>query len=143
VTRHRTTTVLGASVIAMLAAGGEAAGFKVVVHSSVPVATLSRAAVSNAFLKRTEKWPDGSSIVPVDQAHDSPVRQAFSKEILERSVAMVDAFWQRQVFSGHGTPPLTRATDAEVVAYVRSVPGAIGYVSAGADTTGVREIRVE
>ena len=30
-------------------------------------------------------------------------------------------------------PPLERTTDAEVLEYVPSTPGAIGYVSAGAE----------
>jgi hypothetical protein len=38
---------------------------------------------------------------------------------------------------------LTKASDADVVAYVRSIAGAIGYVSAGADTSGLKEIRLE
>jgi ABC-type phosphate transport system substrate-binding protein len=141
--RWRSTVVVAAGVIVALVQQAEAAGFKVVAHPSVPVASLSRTAVSAAFLKKTEKWPDGTAIVPVDQAHDSPLRQTFSQAIHERSVAMIDAFWQKQVFSGRATPPLTKAGDAEVVAYVRSNPGAIGYVSAGADSSGLKEIRLE
>ncbi len=71
------------------------------------------------------------------------MRQSFTREIHEKSVENLDAFWQRQVFSGRATPPPAKASDAEVIAYVRSAPGAIGYVSAGASTTGVKEIRLE
>jgi ABC-type phosphate transport system substrate-binding protein len=120
----------------------EAASFKLVAHPSVPVASLSRSAASSAFLKRTENWPDGTPLVPVDQAHDSVVREAFSHDIHNRSVSMIDAFWQKQVFSGRATPPVTRTSDAEVVAFVRSVPGAIGYVTAGTDISGLKEIRL-
>jgi ABC-type phosphate transport system substrate-binding protein len=121
----------------------EAASFRLIAHPSVPVTSLSRSEVTSAFLKRTEKWPNGMPIVPVDQAHDSRLRESFSRDILERSVPMIDAFWQKQVFSGRGTPPTTKGSDAEVVAFVRSVPGAIGYVSAGTDIGDLKEIRIE
>ena len=35
-----------------------------------------------------------------------------------------------------------RASDDEVLAFVRATPGAIGYVSAGASTSGVKVITV-
>jgi hypothetical protein len=71
------------------------------------------------------------------------MRQMFCREVLERSVAAVDAYWQRQVFSGRATPPVTKRSEADVIAFVRGVAGAIAYVSPGADTAGVKEIRVE
>jgi ABC-type phosphate transport system substrate-binding protein len=126
-----------------LAQPGEGAGFKVVAHPSVSVTSLSRSALSAVFLKKTEKWPDGAAAVPVDQAHDSALRETFSRDVHGRSVAMIDSFWQKQVFSGRGTPPLAKPGDAEVIAYVRSTPGAVGYVSAGAESPGLKEIRVE
>ena len=135
--------VLGLSSISMLGTSGAAAGFKLVAHPSVQATSMSRAVVSAAFLKKTDKWPDGTAIVPVDQGRDSALREAFSKDVHEKSLAMIDAYWQKQVFSGRGSPPTTRNSDAEVLAFVRSTTGAIGYVSAGADTTGLKEIRIE
>lgn len=140
---HRSALIALLAACAALAAAADANTFKIVAHPSVPVASLSRAAVSAAFLKKTDKWPDGTAIVPVDQAHDSSVRHAFCRQIHDRSLAVVDAFWQKQVFSGRATPPLTKPNDAEVIAYVRSVPGAIGYVSTSTESTGLKEIRVQ
>ncbi len=138
-------SLLAAATAAALTLGGDAmaAGFKVVVHPSVPVASLSRAGISSAFLKKTDKWPDGTPLVPVEQPHDSPLRQLFCREVHGRGIAMIDAYWQKEVFSGRATPPLTKANDAEVIAYVRSVRGAIGYVSAAAETADLKEIRIE
>jgi ABC-type phosphate transport system substrate-binding protein len=143
---YRAALVATAGVIVALVAPTraiEAASFRLAAHPSVPVTSLSRAAVSSLFLKKTEKWPNGIPAVPVDQAHDSPLRESFSRDIHERTVAMIDAFWQKQVFSGRATPPTTKGNDAGVLAFVRSVPGAVGYVSAGADIGGLREIRLE
>ncbi len=81
--------------------------------------------------------------MPVDQSRESPLRQAFCRDVLEKSQAMLDSYWQKQVFSGRSSPPPTRKGDGEVISYLRGTAGAIGYVSAGADTTGLKEIRIE
>jgi ABC-type phosphate transport system substrate-binding protein len=39
--------------------------------------------------------------------------------------------------------PKTLGTDAEVVAFVERTKGAIGYVSAGASTAGVKTLEVK
>jgi hypothetical protein len=139
----RPALLAAATTLLALAAAASAGDYKIIAHPSVPVATLSRATVSSYFLKKIERWPDGTPVAPVDQAPGSPLRQSFARQIHEKSVENLDAFWQRQVFSGRATPPPTKASDAEVIAYVRSAPGSIGYVSAGASTTGVKEIRLE
>jgi hypothetical protein len=139
----RPVLLAAATSLLALAAAASAGDYKVIAHPSVPVSSLSRATVSSYFLKKIERWPDGTPVAPVDQAPGSSVRQSFSREIHEKSSENLDAFWQRQVFSGRAAPPPAKAGDAEVIAYVRSSPGAIGYVSSGASTTGVKEIRVE
>jgi ABC-type phosphate transport system substrate-binding protein len=135
--------VVGAAALAVAWTAEARVSFKLVANPSVPVSSLTRAAASKAFLKKTEKWPDGTAVVPIDQARGSSTRESFCREVHDRSTAMIDAFWQKQVYSGRGTPPLTKGSDREVIEFVRSVPGAIGYVSANADTSGVKEIPLE
>jgi ABC-type phosphate transport system substrate-binding protein len=119
-----------------------AAGFKVVAHPAVPVDSLSRSDVSRVFLKKQIRWSSGASAVPVDQAADSSVRGAFSKAIHQKPTAAIVAYWQKQVFSGRDVPPATRGSDSEVLAFVKATPGAIGYVSPGASTAGVKVIEI-
>ena len=136
------------SLAAVLAAGLSvgtvaAPGFKVVANASVPTRTLSRDSVAQIFTKKNVKWPDGSRVVPVDLPVGSKTRESFSQTVHGKGSAVVDAFWQKQLFSGRDLPPLTKASDAEMVSYVRVTTGAIGYVSAEADTTGAKLIEVE
>ena len=56
--------------------------------------------------------------------------------MLHKSVSAVKSYWQQQIFSGRGVPPTERSTDSEVLAYVRSNPNAIGYVSSAAALGG-------
>jgi ABC-type phosphate transport system substrate-binding protein len=135
---------LVAVLIAGLSAGTVAAsGFKVIANTSVPTRTLRRDAVAQIFTRKNVKWPDGSQVVPVDLPVGSKTRESFSQAVHGKGSAVVDAYWQKQLFSGRDLPPLTKANDADVLSYVRSTAGAIGYVSAETDVSGAKIIEVE
>jgi ABC-type phosphate transport system substrate-binding protein len=138
----RLPLVVGALTAFTLAATGSR-GFKVVANPTVPTRSLTRAALAQVFMKRSMRWPDGTAAVPVDLPLGSRTREAFSLEVHGKGSAAIDAFWQKQLFAGRDLPPLTKASDAEVVAYVRANTGAIGYVSPDTDTSGAKLIDVE
>lgn len=114
------------------ARGGDASGFKVVVHASNSLTTMAAADLGQLFLKRTTRWAGGATVVPVDQPTSSAARDAFSRQVLGKPVVAMEAYWAKQLFSGQGTPPLIKPSDREVIAYVRDNPGAVGYVAADA-----------
>ena len=119
------------------------AQYKVIVNNSNTVSSLTKSEVSNYLLKKRTKWRSGTSIAPVDLSSKSSVRATFSKAVHRKTTAQVRAFWQQSVFSGKATPPREMKSDTEVVKFVKTNKGAIGYVSAGANTTGVKVISVK
>ena len=122
---------------AQLVAGRTDAPFVVVVSASNPVSSITRDQASKLFLKKTPTWDNGrGEVVPVDQPEGSAVREAFTKAVLRKSVSAVKSYWQQQIFSGRGVPPTEKASDSEVINYVRSNPNAIGYVSPSAVSGG-------
>jgi len=119
-------------------------GYKVVVNSANTVSTLSRDSLSRIFLKKTTTWPNGQTAAPVDQATNAPSRRAFSKAILGRAPYEVAAYWNQMIFSGRGLPPPTKASDSEVLAFVRNNVNAIGYVAGDAKLgEGVKVVTVQ
>ena len=116
--------------------------FKLVVNSANPVTSIDRKDAAKFFVKRSTSWDDGESVSPVDQAPDSSVRESFSESVHGRSVTAVKSFWQKQIFSGRSVPPPEVTGDAAVIDYVKKNRGAIGYVSADADTNGVKTVTV-
>ena len=78
------------------------AGFQVIVHPSVAGKTITKAALADIFTGKAKRWGDGRDVLPVDLTETSPVREAFS-----------------------------RKTDEDVIAYVATHPGAVGYVAEG------------
>lgn len=120
----------------------ERGAFRVIVHADNAAAELSRTTAGNFFLKKQGRWTDDNRVEPIDLEPDSPTREAFSRSVLRRDVRSVLRYWQRQIFSGFDVPPPEVASDAEVIAFVASHRGAIGYVSSNARLEGVRELRI-
>lgn len=118
--------------------------FVVVVHTSNGVASMDRKRVSKIFLKQLKRWPEEPGpkssdqkepveTRPVDQKAGAAVRESFTREIHGKKMSAIESYWQRMIFSGRDVPPDELPGDSEVLAFVRLDPGAIGYVSAGAD----------
>ena len=137
-------STLTALVLALLAAPvvSAEARFRVIVHAQVKGTQIPRAALTSIFLKRAAKWGDGSAVRPVDQSLRSPLRRSFTVDVLQQDLMEIQIYWQREILSGHVPPPV-KASDDEIVSFVASTPGAIGYVSPGtAIPDSVREIAV-
>lgn len=128
---------------ALLAAAPAAAAddFKVVVHPENPATEVDRATASGLFLKKHLRWDDGIAVQPVEPALPR-LRQAFAEQVHKKSPNAVRSYWNQLIFSGRDVPPLERSGDAEVLAYVRANRGAVGYVSATAETSGVKVLTV-
>lgn len=125
--------VLSILVIAALASGtvpvvSADAPYRVIVNPSVKGSQIPRSALSSIFLKQAVRWGDGSTAVPVDQSVRSAVRSEFTGEVLKQGLVEVQIYWQRQMAKGQ-VPPQVKTSDEEIVAFVASTPGAIGYVS--------------
>jgi len=78
-------------------------------------------------------WDTRKPVLPVDQTADSPVRRTFTKQVHRRTIASVQTYWQQQTFAGRGVAPPERASDVDVLNYIRQFPNGIGYVTADAD----------
>jgi len=135
---------LAVAAVALLARPAAAQGFVVVVNEANPTASLPKAKVAQLFLKQDTKWDSGKTVAPVDLAKGAAAREAFSKAVLGRPLAAVESFWQQQIFAGNDVPPPTRPSDAEVLAFVKGNPNAIGYVAAGtALGAGVKAVAIQ
>jgi ABC-type phosphate transport system substrate-binding protein len=123
--------VLIAALAPAAAPSPASTAYRVIVHHEVKGARIARGTLSSIFLKQVPRWGDGSPIFPIDQSVRSDVRRSFSGDVLNQGVAEVQLYWQRKMSTGVIPPPV-KTSDEDVVAFVGSTPGAIGYVSAAA-----------
>ena len=129
------------TIVAMETSYGQT--YKVIVNNTNPISSIDKSELSDYFMKKETKYLNGKRIVPVDQKGNSSVRKSFTSEVHNKSVTAVKSFWQQAVFQGKDTPPVEKSSDGAVIADVANNPGAIGYVSMGTETSGVKTISIK
>lgn len=87
-------------------------------------------------LKKTF-WADASPVVPVNREVSSVERTKFSEAVFNLPPQELAEYWNRLTFQGK-LPPLIQTSDQAVLGFVRSVPGAIGYINLEQAPTGVK-----
>ena len=137
-------TLALAALVATGAASGRSGGaFQVIVHPSNPVREVDRQFLRDAFLKRAQRWPHDATVRPVDLTRDKAARQAFSREVLGKSIPEVKSYWYQQIFSGKAVPPPEVDSDAAAIAHVLRHPGGVGYLSPDASPGTAKVVTVK
>lgn len=115
------TGLVTAVLMALLAQASASAG-EVIAHSTV---SLSADEIRDVFLG--EKQFAGSlKLVPVD---NTAIQSEFLSAVLQTDAQKYSARWLRKTFREGLAAPARKGSDAEVIEFVRSTPGAVGYVS--------------
>jgi ABC-type phosphate transport system substrate-binding protein len=124
--------------------GFRGGSYKVIVNTMQTATTIDKSVLADIFQGKTTRWRDGSRITAVDHSSQSPLRVAFTKEILGETMASAMAYWVRQISGGGARPPVVKAKDDDVIALIASTPGGIGYVSEEATLPAtVKAIKVQ
>ena len=113
----------------------------IVANKDVPANSLAANDVKQIFLGNKTSWDNGDKIVFVVQDR-TDAGDAFLKAYVQKSVSQYENYWKKQVFTGKGKAPQSFESDQAVVEFVAQTPGAVGYVSSGADTRNVKTVAV-
>lgn len=103
--------------------------YKIIVHSSNPITSISKKEIMDIFLKKATSWKGGQKVNPVDLTLDSPVRMQFTKAIFGKSTEVIGAYWNHKYYAGLDTPPPMEKSDVDILNYVNNNKNAIGYIS--------------
>jgi ABC-type phosphate transport system substrate-binding protein len=85
-------------------------------------------------------WPDGSSVLALDQKAESEVRNSFYSSVIGKSPANMHAIWSQNIFTGKGLPPKVAPTDGDVKRTIAANKNAIGYIRASQVDGSIRVI---
>src|SRR4051812_5474154 len=69
----------------------------VITHASRPE-TLTVSDLRRLFLRQRRFWPDGSTVIAVNQRAASTVRTAFDRAVFGDDASTLPAYWNRQYF---------------------------------------------
>lgn len=89
------------------------------------IKSLSRTEVVNLYMGRFRQLPSGTTALPVDLID---ARAEFYQLLVNKTLAEINSYWARLVFSGRASPPRQAQDVAEVLDIVANNKGAIGYL---------------
>ncbi len=137
-TRIAFLTVLGI----LLGAGmGHAQEIMIVANPAAPVSEISRDQLRDIFIGARTRFGNGSRAVPV-LLKGGPVHEVFLSRIVGDNPDEFRVRWRRAVFTGQGAMPKEFLSEAAVLDYVATTPGAIGYVSRVPDANLVKVLMI-
>lgn len=120
----------------------EAADLVMVGNRSVPVSELSASDIQSIYLGKKKVWDNGMKI-ELAVLGDGPVTDKFLKDYVKKNSNTFDTYWKKQVFTGGGKPPVKFEKEKDLVEYVSSNKGAMGYVSSQSVSENVKIILVK
>jgi TonB family protein len=141
-TRLNIKIVTAAAAVALLASlTARADSVKIITNNSVQANQISVRELKSVYLREKNSLNDGTHVEPVLE-RSGAAHETFLKLYLKQNSDDLQRYYQSLVFSGRGSMPKAVSSDADVIAYVARTRGAIGYVSAEANTPGVKTLAV-
>ncbi len=101
----------------------------VVVNKSNPVHSLTQKEVVNIFMGRTHAFAGGDYVRAFDLPRDSGAHEQFYQLLIGMTVAQVNTYWARLIFTGQTLQPKALDNEDAMIETVRRNPGAIGYLT--------------
>ena len=116
------------------------AGVVVIVNAENTVLDYNQRQLVDLYMGRDLYFPNGQMAIRLDQSPDSKVRKNFYANLVGKSVAQVNAYWARLLFTGRASPPQVIRNSKEVLEAIRSNANAVGYIDEKDLEEGVRII---
>jgi len=123
---HRTLLLL--TLLLVLYSAVNAAEIVVVIHPGSGIDHLNRGDAINIFLGRFRQLPSGISAQPIDLPAGQPEKADFYHLLVNKELSDINAYWARLQFSGRIAPPRQARSTEDLLDFVNSTPGAVGYV---------------
>jgi len=128
------------SICLLLPMAEALADLVVVVNARTGVAVMTRNEIVNIFFGRYRQFFNGVEAQPVDLVDGNPDRARFYSALVGKDLSDVNAYWSRQVFSGRMQAPPRVGTADEVLRWVSSHPGGIGFIDLSKADARVRVV---
>ncbi|MBF0103099.1 MAG: hypothetical protein HQK77_19545 [Desulfobacterales bacterium] len=114
----------------------------IITDSSVPRPSMPMSEVTNIILGYKIQWPDKQPVVLVVCKEES-LLQKIAVVFAQKTPSQFMMYWKRKVFTGEGKFPMLVNTEQNVMEYVKSTPGALGFIfSKTKPLEGIQVIKV-
>lgn len=132
---------LVAAMLLLGSAAPAAAEIIIIANNNVSVSSLDASSLRDIYLGKKIFW-DKKNKIMTSMLKSGKTHDDFLSRYIGKTAEQFANYWNRLVFTGSATPPVSFKTEQEIVDYVRKTDGAIGYVDSGTSNSGVKVIRV-
>lgn len=115
------------------------ADIAVVVHPDNK-ASITQSEVRRMFLGKQKAFSDGETVQTFDLPEGNAARSAFTKKVLRKAEARLNAYWARMLFSSKARPPKVLNNADEVKGVVSNNVYAIAYLDSSDVDSSVRVV---
>lgn len=112
-------------LLLLLATAAEADGITVISHNPLP--KLDTTVIQRLYTGKVVEIR-GVPVTPVNLPAGNPVRARFLATVMGQDEERYTSYWTVRRFVGLGSPPIELRTSSEIIAYVRTNPGAVAYI---------------
>ena len=109
----------------------------VVVSIDSAVDSLNNQQVANIFLAKTNRFPNGDKVTPIE-IRNNAIRDQFYRGITGKSENQLNAYWTTLVFTGKGKPPKNLSNYDKLLMQLLDKPNAISYMLANQVTHNLK-----
>jgi len=126
-------------IVLMAAMGAYALEIAIIVNGQNSN-TLTKETIAQIYTGNKSSWPDGTRILACDQKLESQTAKAFLSTYARKNASDYQALWMEKMLSGAANPPKSFGSDNDVIEFVASNKGAIGYVAKESVTGKVKDV---
>ncbi len=113
----------------------------VIVNGSLPVNELSEYDLKQIFIGKKRNWKNGDLIVPVTLTSGN-THKSFLNRFLKKSESQFKTYWKKMVFTGKAQALKEFDSEKDLVAFVASTKGAVGYIDSATPHEGMKKINI-
>ena len=124
------TTLLFLTV--MLLSPFVSADLVLVANSESGIERLTHSQVVNIYLGRYRRLSTGATAVPIDLPESSENKAIFYRQLVDKNLAEINAYWSRLVFSGKTRPPQQVENTNEALEFLANNLNALAYIDRAA-----------
>ncbi|MBU0680385.1 MAG: hypothetical protein KKD73_03090, partial [Proteobacteria bacterium] len=108
----------------------------IIANPQAKITSLTHAELQAIYLSQTATWPNGLDVKLTMLTEEGP-HQEFCQKFLNKSVPQHTRHLRRQLYTGKALPPVHLKTSSAVINYIRTTPGALGFIAEQTPPQGV------
>lgn len=99
----------------------------IIVSKNSTIKTITKKDISNIFLAKTKKLPNGQKAITVELGTNN-YKEQFYKQISGKSLKRLKKYWATLIFTGKGQPPKKMKNTQKIIEFVKTNENAISYI---------------